>query len=195
MRLWDNCLWNMSAQRTHEEPLGKACFLLGLEAYDALYDLCDVPSWNNETRGRWRASDQRSFYGWLGIEENTLAALASTDEAAQERIDDILHSYHVALPYDEAERWWLCEAMSKTVDRSDRFAAIRHIDDRLVTGGLRKVVYGRELLGRWWSWRRGTDQFAGQGTVGLAREALRTLVETTAPDLGLPETYSRSLDP
>jgi hypothetical protein len=169
-----------------EVPFGLAPALLGLRAADALYDLCDVPTWTEDARGRWRVSDRRAFYGWLQIEGDTpeaQTALGNQDEDSLERLNDILHKYHSVMPYDEAERFWLfvtaCEAQELSFAES--FHHIRKQEARIVSAGLRRVVYGRELLGRWWSWRRDTDQFSGQGTVDTAREALRELITMVAP--------------
>jgi hypothetical protein len=36
-----------------------------------------------------------------------------------------------------------------------------------------------------------TDEYAGQGTLDLAREALRGVVQLLVPDMGLPDSYLR----
>jgi hypothetical protein len=169
---------------------GHGALSLGLSAYDALYDLCDVSPWSEERRGYWVPSDKRSFQGWFNIEDRTTPALAdpTITEDQVEHLTEMLFTYNVTLPYDEAERHWLFDAYDGAWGVGS-IGIIRRQETRIVSGGLRRVVYGRELMQRWWSWRRDTDQFAGQGTVDLARDALCTLIEMTNPGVGLPQTY------
>ena len=58
-----------------------------------------------------------------------------------------------------------------------------------MVAGIRRSVSERDLILRWFTWQRQLGEFENQGSMYLARETLRTLVETTAPDLGLPSTY------
>jgi hypothetical protein len=58
-----------------------------------------------------------------------------------------------------------------------------------MSAGIRRVIHGRDLLQRWWSWRRETGEYAGQGSLDQARDALEGVIELIAPELGLPETY------
>lgn len=170
-----------------EMPYGRGPFLVGLAAVDALYDLCIVPKWTDQRRGCWIPGDTMALQGWLNIEESTPGALAEPGIGQEqvERLSNLLTRYHLALPFDEAERQWLYETYSPREGISD----VRSKEATIVCGGLRHVIHGRELLRRWWSWRRETDQFIGQGTLGLARETLRELIETLSPSLSLPETY------
>jgi hypothetical protein len=96
--------------------------------------------------------------------------------------------YRVALPFDETERAWLYDAYEaawgpKCIQR------IRAQEARVMSAGLRRVVVGRDLMRRWWAWRRETDEYAGQGGLDAAREGLRAIVEAVAPDLDLPTPY------
>jgi hypothetical protein len=60
----------------------------------------------------------------------------------------------------------------------------------IISGGIHRVVSGRELLGRWVSWRREAGDFAGQGTLDVARDSLAQLVEIVVPGTPLPESYA-----
>jgi hypothetical protein len=182
--------FDVTQSKLFARPFGMAPALLGLRAYDALYDLCDVAEWSEARRGYWVPSDKRSFQGWFNVEE-AIAPAQAEPTINIDQVDDmneLLFQYHAALPFDEAEREWLHEAYAEAWG-SDSIGIIRRQEAGVVSGGLHRVIYGRDLMRRWWAWRRGTDQFAGQGTVDLAREALRALIETTHPDMGLPETY------
>jgi hypothetical protein len=173
-------------------PYGHAALSLGVRAIDALYDLCDVPSeWSDDRHGYWLPSDKRALQGWFNIEEKILDVQAKPPEASVEDVEhlnDLLFQYHVALPFDEAERHWLYDAYDEAWGLGS-IGIIRRQEASIVSGGLHRVVYGRDLMRRWWAWRRETDEFRGQGTVDLAREALRELIETVSPDRDLPETY------
>jgi hypothetical protein len=181
---------NVLAPKEHRMPYGRAPFFLGLAAVDALHDLCDVPEWTEARRGRWLQSDKFAFHGWFVIEEKTALAQAEPDIKAEqvEHINVGLFHYRVALPFDEAERRWLYDAYAEAWGPNS-ISVIRRKEGAIVSGGLHRVIYGRDLMRRWWAWRRETDEFRGQGTVDLAREALREIIETVSPDLGLPEPY------
>jgi hypothetical protein len=178
---------NRESPASQRTPYGRPAFLLGLRAFDALYDLCDVPI---RTEGGWVTSDLRALQGWFNIEEK--AALVRDDPEADaehtEHIDGMLFRYRVTLPFDEAERHWLYDAYDAAWG-PDSVNILCRQEAEIVSSGLRRTVPGYALIRRWWSWRRECDEFEGQGTLRLAREALRELVETLSPDLGLPETY------
>jgi hypothetical protein len=177
------------SKATWTTPYGSGAGDLGFRAVDALYDLCDVPAWSEERRG-WKQSDRFALDGWHNVEGGVVSALGDPEITAEqvEGLTELLFEYNVALPFDEAERHWLFDVYNETSGRGS-IGVVRRQEGRIVTAGLRRVVCGRELMQRWWSWRRDTDQFAGQGSVDLAREALRVIVETTCPGMELPETY------
>lgn len=59
----------------------------------------------------------------------------------------------------------------------------------IVEAGLRRVVKGRDLMRRWWAWRRDLDEFADQGGLDQARAALVNLAGELIPPEGLPYIY------
>src|ERR1700733_13655444 len=127
---------------------GHAASLLGLRAHDALYDLCDVPSeWSEGRQGYWLPSDKRALQGWFNIEEKIPGAQAEAEvNAAQaEHLEDLLFQYHVALPFDEAERYWLFDTYDEAWGLGS-IGAIRRQEARIVSGGLQRVIYGRDLM-------------------------------------------------
>lgn len=76
-----------------------------------------------------------------------------------------------AVPFTEAERRWMYEP--RTDRRHERgleelIGSTAEIRD----AGLLRVVSGRDLARRWWAWRRECDEFAGQGSLDEARNAL-----------------------
>jgi hypothetical protein len=174
-------------------PYGRAAWQLGLAAFDALYDLSIEPDqWEGRER-QWVESDRLALQGWSNIESEIPHALADSHVSRDQRLtlNRLLHTYHGSLPFSEAEREWLHEIYD-TLDSSDRPGIIRQRAGEVVSSGLHCVVSGDDLMRRWWSWRRGADEFSDQATVRVAREALQQIVEAVAPDLGLPETYRDS---
>lgn len=180
-----------NAPKQHEYPYGEDVFLVGIRASDFLYDLCDeIPAWTEKQRWRWLNSDRIAFFNWLNLEAYLPAALTEPglDEDQISTVVGAVANIHVALPYEEAERHWLDAAYSTAP--TPRISSIRQREpEEIVSCGLRRVIDGRDLLRRWWSWRRETDEFRGQGTLDVARETLRELMETVSPTLDLPEPY------
>ncbi len=172
------------------QPFGNGPLLLGIHASDLLYDLCDVPTWSQAQRWQWIDTDKITFHNWFTVEEHVPTALGepglSTDQI--DTITGLLGDLNVALPYDEAERHWLYAAYDEAYGPNSVSIIEQREPVEVVTRGLRRVIDGRDLMRRWWAWRRETDEFRGQGTLHVAREALRELIETVAPSQ-LPETY------
>jgi hypothetical protein len=94
----------------------------------------------------------------------------------QDQLDDIWTVFHTALPFSEGERVWVVEKV-RGVDRVDETLDYVVVQEgEIVASGLRTRVSGRELMRRWIAWRHETDEYAGQGTLDVAREALAGLV-------------------
>lgn len=182
-------------EQVYRHPYGAAPALLGLRALDLLNDLCaDLPTWSDDSKWRWVQSDRYALYGWYSLEIETLDALAepTLDRSQVGDILGLLSDLHVALPFDEAEGSWLLNAYGEAFDHDQRPIVSRircRQPEEIVSSGLRRVIDGRNLLRRWWAWRRDTDEYAGQGAVDLSRDALHRMIETLSPDLKLPESY------
>ena len=90
-------------------------------------------------------------------------------------------NFHEGMPYTEAERRWLFENVEFQTRanwrESDMVEMLNENDAHMISGGIHRVVAGREFLPRWVSWRRQIDEFAGQGTVDGARESLGLLIK------------------
>src|ERR1700691_4830783 len=139
-------------------------------------------------------------HGWHDADYDALAALVvfdwlvphirATSEVSAEEMagfDLKLVAFHAALPFTETERNWLVKPFGAVDPTFEGISEqIGEREEEIVTSGVRQVVEGRDLLRRWLAWRRETNQYAGQGTLDLAREALRGLVELLAPDMPLP---------
>jgi hypothetical protein len=139
--------------------------------------------------------------GWYNVEAHLWEALwepsprEAVDVDAAEKIDAVVGHYRAALPFDEPEGRWLLQTYDE-VWGTDSIARIRsHPPVEIVAGGLRRVIAGRDLLRRWWAWRRQTDEFRGQGTLGVACDALRDLIKTVSPDVELTPAHYVLKDP
>jgi hypothetical protein len=146
---------------------------------------------------------ERDERGWYYPEGGALAALSEFDgqvpniraggEVSLEEMEAFtarLDAFRLALPLSEAERHWMHRVEGAIDPHSYHFEAqIGHVDDEVIALGLRTRIDGRDMLRRWRAWRRETDEYAGQGTLDLAREALRGVVQLLLPDEILPRSY------
>jgi hypothetical protein len=145
----------------------------------------------------WTEADRQAF--GLAQEMDYLARMVVPPETAsvEHRVDYMatIAGFRTALPFAEAERRWLfdedCDIPVELSASHDEawFESARRQEEELVSAGVVRVVRGRDLLQRWWSWRRETGEYAGQGSLNQARSALKGVIGLMAPELGLPETY------
>jgi hypothetical protein len=91
---------------------------------------------------------------------------------------------HAALPFSEAERAWL---LAK--DEQNWSEGLIGEAAEIMSAGVRRVVQGRDLVRRWWAWRRDTDEFAGQGGLDEARQALGIIADTLVIEAQWPRNY------
>jgi len=92
--------------------------------------------------------------------------------------------WHSALPFDEQERvgvYGLYRESAKSelagiVDAPTVAELLGTTELEFMSGGVRKAVHGRELLQRWWEWRRSAGEFEGQDSNGEATKALGLMV-------------------
>jgi hypothetical protein len=75
-----------------------------------------------------------------------------------------------ATPFTEGERRWLYEEPSHRTQRG--LGELVGQTAEILDAGVLQVVQGRDVVRRWWAWRRERDEFAGQGSLDEAREAL-----------------------
>jgi hypothetical protein len=152
--------------------------------------------------------EQRQDGGWYEPESDALAVLVSLDWIVphiraggevsideMEAFDTRLAAFRAALPLTDPERHWLVKVVG-AVDANYAQAAenLGEREDDIISAGMRQRVSGRDLLRRWHSWRMETDEYAGQGTLDLAREALRGVVQLILPDEPLPKSYRELRD-
>src|ERR1700722_8648245 len=181
---------NSLPQQHEQQPYGEDYFLLGLRAVDALWELCDVPNPSTSEWSRWTESDHRALHGGFSVEEKAYAAIGGRPVPREQFdfVEGMLSQYRMALPFDEAEREWLWHAYDDAWG-PDSIDMLRQQEARIISVGLQRVILGRDLVRRWWAWRRETEEYAGRGSLDIAREALREVIETVSPSLELPAPY------
>lgn len=121
----------------------------------------------------------------------------SVEERAD--LDASLAAARTAMPISEAEARWLhsgdfdFEREVIGIDLADyatRLASVsQHRQGEIVSNGVWIPVRSEELTTRWAAWRRQEGVFAGQGTLDLAREALRRVIQIMEPGRELPDSY------
>jgi hypothetical protein len=123
--------------------------------------------------------DYLALQDWLELEGSVPLIDVSMDVDGEDRrkLHDTLLAFHTALPFNEAERGWLDQMHDRLCERSvkDIPRMIEGYEDRIMMAGVQRTVSGRDLMRRWIAWRRETDEFEGQSSLDLAREALQEL--------------------
>jgi hypothetical protein len=168
---------------------------LAYKLLDALSQ--DITALESDSHG-WTEADAESLS--LAQETDWLSRLLVPPDTVSPdaRVDFMkeLVSFRTALPLAEAERDWLLDGYrpgktgeSLNIASPEWRETTRKSENQLVSAGISRVVYGRDLLQRWWSWRRETGEYAGQGSLDQARYALEGVIGLIAPELGLPEAY------
>lgn len=173
-------------------PYGDVGKTAGTEAYQLLDCLsrpitpeeCDQHGWHDADCD---ALTTLVDFDWL------VPHIRATSEVSAEEMagfDLKLVAFRAALPFTTPELNLLVKPdRSISPDFEGISDEVGSLYEEIVTAGVRRVVEGRDLLRRWLAWRREADEYTGQGTLDLAREALRGIVELLAPDEQLPASY------
>jgi len=136
-------------------------------------------------------------HGWYWAEDDALALVSelemsaphirATGEVLVAEMDQFhtgITAVRLALPLTEAERVFLREDGPDVLLKD-----ILQYGGDFIAQGVRQPIDGRDMVRRWLAWRRETDEFAGQGTLDVAREALRGIVQLLQPNERLPIPY------
>ena len=177
-----------------EAPFGTYGTGIGDSGFDLLHYMCTERP--NGDMPQWQSKDTLAFATWLSMEVD----LQDMPLPVELEVADLLRpfhrqveKFHNAFPFSEAERSWMVrlEAEPESKDAvQPPFEGFADLEEGIVSAGLRRVVTGRDLMRRWISWRRETDEYTGQGTMTYARDALAELIQLVAPDESLPESYT-----
>jgi hypothetical protein len=100
---------------------------------------------------------------------------------ARHELSTGLAVYHEALPFSEGERRWLSQVCNDTPEVPVAEEMFRLEEAEVITAGVRRTVKGGDLTRRWWSWRRQTDEFIGQGSLDAARLGLDSIAKLFLP--------------
>ena len=185
-------------EETFSENIDKEVAGLAYRLLDSLSQ--DVTALEGDVHG-WTVADEEAVN--LTWETDWLARLVvppkTVPDEARTDFVELMVSFRTALPFTEAERNWLLDG-NRNPDRVPHYevgaegsASWRELasqsEDEVMSAGIRRVIHGRDLLYRWWSWRREAGEYAVQGSLDQARSALERVIGLLAPELGLPETY------
>jgi hypothetical protein len=178
--------------RDPELPFGEDGGALGYGTTELLGSLCvERPG---DQPGRWQTEDGVSIRQLMDIERN-LWLMTELQDAPVNHLRKYVEDFHTALPFTEAERGMLFRTAGGSEDdyiprEDDEILSWLEVKEELVvSAGLRHVVRGRDLTRCWLSWRRETDEYKDQGTLDVAREALRAIIHLVTPKEPLPEAY------
>lgn len=174
-------------QSLNKMPYGRRCFLVGLKAVDALWDISELPRQSQRTWSRWTDQDGHSLHGWFNVEEKAAIAVADSRGTESTPMRGLMERYHASLPFSDGEREWLRDVYEELWGSPGTLHELCQQESEIVTSGLSRIVTGRELVSRWWRWRRALA--VERGSVEDAREVLRETIEATAPTLALPPPY------
>jgi hypothetical protein len=178
-----------------ESPYGQAGGEAGERALDLLENLLTpktpMPFEHGETP-RWDKTDKEAFGCIIGLDgdmrcinpgfEAERGSTGITHEAWQQLTP--------SLPFGEGERNWLIETLRRPWHGSGRPGVQARFPDAflpteatVVSGGIRQRIESRELVRRWASWRRETDEFADQGNITRAIFLLDHLAYELVPKI------------
>jgi hypothetical protein len=143
---------------------------------------------------RWHEADEEALMEYLLLEE-LVPRMRPTDEVSHEEMDAFMvkmYALRAAMPLTEPERHWVRQLWNAFDSAETNFdEALERQEAEVVVAGLRQVVKGDEILRRWTAWRKETDEFAGQGTLDMAREATRGILALIWPSAPYPDAYLR----
>jgi hypothetical protein len=126
-------------------------------------------------------ADCKALELWLDIDTEVplIEVPYEVDGSVRQQAQDAIRDFHIALPYNEAERKWLIRLSSGRWGRKteDMPRLLEMYEDRILMSGVQRVVSGRDLMRRWMAWRRETDEFEGSGALDQARQALAKIDE------------------
>lgn len=161
-------------------------------AWALAHVLDDLSTEQPSSDNAWQERDIMALEDWSAL-ETVLRDVNTTGQSSGARtFDALVHTFHTALPFSEAERGWLLRVHMEE-PRAASLADIPKIlsqrEERVVSEGLHRTISGRDLMRRWLSWRRESNEFSGTISKHVAREALRGMIEMIAPGYELPTSY------
>jgi hypothetical protein len=179
-------------ENIHKEVGDLAYRLLDVLSQDVTRLEADVHGWTEADKKGVDLAWETDWLARLVVPPKPVSDIARTDFVM------LMGSFRMALPWTEAERRWLLDGYdfpNSALDTYDmrgddgwrEFA--NQSEAEVMSAGIRRIIRGRDLLQHWWSWRRETGEYEGQGSLEQARESLGGVIALLSPELGLPESY------
>jgi hypothetical protein len=143
---------------------------------------------------RWDSADYEAFEH-LDSYDSGIALMQLGSEIPTDDLQTLFRNFRhlgAALPFSEGERHWLFEANRSLRPLGiDLVEGIIAADTHVISGGLRQVLRGRELVRRWAAWRRQADEFGEPNGRNLieATHTLRLIGEQLVPRPLWPSGY------
>jgi hypothetical protein len=145
----------------------------------------------------WSGDDFRVFEHLTELETGIRLIEPHPDKVDGGDIADLHRAFgrfHVALPLSEAERLWLFDPLK--IRRYEKGEPGIHepetllgVAEEVTSAGIKQVIQGSEVVRRLSAWRREQDEFAGQGTLDEAREALGEIALTLVTEDNWPRGH------
>lgn len=178
-------------------PYGEMAARVGVAALDAEAWLSVDPNWHGGKKPRWEESDHESFHRTMDCiywirEAGASRLIEGTIQGRfgprheHDRLVANLGNVHRSLPFDDGERGWLLHGLYARPGSVEHFKTIHQIScsaGHVESSGRMRTVPGKELLDRWWAWRRQTREFEGEGSVIYAQHSLQTIGEILVPSV------------
>lgn len=174
---------------------------VGGVAIEALDRLAVKPEWRGGTGRHWLYEDHSTLaytvqlLGLLYRTPKWLDLFALRHAGYNGFFQDNLQEFYTALPMHEGERDWIAAMIPARGHVNDVASEIRSLDrekyDRAeaVTAGRWQPVGGKDLLDRWWAWRRGIFEYEGHDSIDIACRALGAMCGNLVPEHPLPQGY------
>jgi len=148
---------------------------------------------------RWVASDYNTLDAAVSL-EGELRFFGLPNGSSNEVVDGLhgfVDEWHGALPFAEQERIAVYNLRLQSrsnipptvADAPTLPELLRTTELELIRSGVRKAVRGRDLLQRWWEWRRSVGEFEGQDSYEEATKALGRMTARLLERSVLPHAY------
>jgi hypothetical protein len=99
------------------------------------------------------------------------------------------HHLLAATPFSEGERRWIYETPNQR--RGQGLEELVGKATEIMEAGVYGTVSGRDLARRWWAWRRESQEFAGQNSLGEARGSLGNIALKLVNEPNWPVPHRR----
>lgn len=132
---------------------------------------------------RWRIEDHYglSFIALLDLSIESGQFTEGVPEPRRSALMGEIATFHAALPFAENERRMVVDEYDELVFPTGLRDAVRERIPRqkICVEGIARSTSGRDMMERWWSWRRGRDAYEGGEGLDTALAAAQS-----AYDLG-----------